>query len=49
MDENTSVEISGLSDSPATVASEMNVTQGGAGVDQDVMADMRAAVALTDF
>lgn len=32
MDENTSVEIIGLSDSPVTVDSEMNVTQGGAGV-----------------
>jgi hypothetical protein len=51
MDENTestssdSVEIIGLSDSPVVVNSDLSVTQSAAAGEQDVMADMKAAVA----
>jgi hypothetical protein len=46
MDENTSVEIVGLSDKPITVDSAGNVSQVAAVGEPDVMADMRAAVAV---
>jgi len=43
--ESDSIEIVGLSDQPLTVDSELNVSQSPAAGDQDIMADMRAAVA----
>jgi hypothetical protein len=45
METTDSVEIIGLSDTPVTVDSNLNVTQGGAGPEQDIAAEMTAAIA----